>query len=97
MLFYVILVCLHFFIIFLLGHLLVNNKLILIIITKKGFELQQKICGLKRYIKDYSQLNQKNIIQMELWESYLIYAIIFDLKGKLNEDAKQLYQKLVDY
>lgn len=63
--------------------------------TQKGVEIQNKLAGLKNYIKDYSDLENRNIDEVILWEEYLIYAIIFNLKGKLDKDATELYNKLI--
>ena len=62
--------------------------------TESGAQLQCKMAGLKNYIKEYSLLEKKNLKDVNLWEDYLIYAIIFDIKGVLDKDSKELYYKL---
>lgn len=47
--------------------------------TAKGEEINEKIEGLKQYIKNYSMLSQAEKEVLEIWEEYLLYSIIFDL------------------
>ena len=64
--------------------------------TKEGVELQCKMSGLKNYIKDYSKLNERDLNELVLWEDYLIYAVIFNLKGNLDKEAEKLYERLTN-
>lgn len=64
--------------------------------TQKGYELYSKIVGLKNYIKDFSTLSEKELKEIEIWEDYLIYAIIFNNTSKLNKDALEFYKKICD-
>ena len=41
--------------------------------TKKGKEINEKLEGLKNYLKDFSNLDEKDIEEIKLWEDYLIY------------------------
>mgnify|MGYP003290467421 CR=1 FL=1 len=50
--------------------------------TSKGEELNEKIEGLKKYIKDYSLLNERESNSLDVWEEYLIYSVLFDEKSK---------------
>lgn len=45
--------------------------------TKKGEEVNEKLEGLRNYLKDYSNLNEKEENSITLWEEYLIYSVIF--------------------
>jgi len=62
--------------------------------TQKGYEIYTKIIGLKNYIKDYSMISQAELEQINLWEDYLIYAIIFNDTSKLGKQALDFYNKL---
>lgn len=64
--------------------------------TQKGYELYSRIVGLKNYIKDFSTLSEKELKEIEIWEDYLIYAIIFNNTSKLNKDALEFYKKICD-
>lgn len=90
-----IVIVIHLAIIFGTGLLRKFNKRYLFVRTKKGLELQSKMSGLKNYIKDYSELAEKDLNQLKLWDDYLIYAVIFNLKGNLDIEARKLYEKLI--
>lgn len=45
--------------------------------TIQGSELNKKIESLKKYIKDYSLLDEKKKEDLMLWEEYLIYSVVF--------------------
>lgn len=46
--------------------------------SSKGEDINTKIEGLKKYIKDYSLLNEKNKDALDVWEEYLIYSFLFN-------------------
>lgn len=45
--------------------------------TKLGNELNNKLEGLKLFLKDYGNMKDKEAESIILWEDYLIYSIIF--------------------
>ena len=62
--------------------------------TPKGFELDAELNGLKNYLKDFTSINDESIDRIKLYDEYIIYAIIFDLKGKLNDECKNIYNNI---
>lgn len=60
--------------------------------TLKGIKITAKLEGLKNFIKDFSNIEDKNIKEILLWNYYMVYAIIFNLKGKLDKEVKELYR-----
>lgn len=62
--------------------------------TTEGFELYNKLLGLKKFLKDFSIIDNREKEELLLWEDYIIYAIIFDFKGTLDKDVLELYDKL---
>lgn len=70
-----------------------SNSRTIFVRNQKGIELQKKLCGLKRYLEDFGNMSEKDLKEIELYEDYMLYAIIFDLKGKLNKEANKLYEK----
>ena len=61
----------------------------------KGIEIQKKLCGLKKYLEDFTISNDREIKEIELLEDYMLYAIIFNLKGNLNKEANEIYNKYI--
>lgn len=70
-----------------------NNKFVK---TKKGYEIYSKLVGLKKYINDFSSLSEKQIKEIELWEDYMIYAIILNNKSKLSDQSKKFIKRVAN-
>jgi len=60
--------------------------------TKKGEELNKILEGLKLYLKDYSNMKDKNSDMFYIWDDYLIYSIIFHQ----NDVAMSKYLKYIE-
>ena len=59
--------------------------------TKEGKELNIKLEGLKRYIKEYSLLNDKTDSSVEIWEDFLIYSVIFKQNNKISQEYSKYF------
>lgn len=65
-----------------------------VIRKEKGMNLKIKLDGLKKYLIDFTSINEKSIEDINLFDEYILYAIIFDLDGKLEIENQELYNKL---
>lgn len=63
------------------------NKLNPYIRNKKAKEINEKLEGLKNYIKDYSMINERKTEEIDIWEDYLIYSVIFDENTQIVKDV----------
>jgi hypothetical protein len=54
--------------------------------SKEGNNLQTKLYALKRYLKE-SNLADKSIEELKVWDNYMICAILFNLKGRLDKET----------
>ena len=63
--------------------------------SEKGLEVRRKLFGLRNFLKDFSKIDDRSIKELGLWEYYMIYALIFNIKGNLNDEAKEFYQKYI--
>lgn len=61
---------------------------------EKTLELAGKLRGMKRYIKNYSLINENGVENINLYNEYIIYAIILNIKGKLNNECKKIYRDI---
>lgn len=64
--------------------------------TKKGHELTQKMKAQKRFLKGFSLISQKTINDKIMWKQYIRSGIFFDLKGKLDKDSIQYFNKILN-
>ena len=63
-------------------------------LTDKGLEEKAKWVGLKRYMEDFSLLNEKEVPDLKLWEKYLVFATAFGIADKVLKQLKIRYPEL---
>ena len=64
--------------------------------TSIGKDIYLKLNGLKKYIKDFGNFEERNLKEIALWEEYILYAIILNESKTLTEQAKDEYLNLVN-
>lgn len=62
--------------------------------TEEGELLNQKIEGLKNYLKDFSLLTEKEQQELVLWEEYLIYSVLFNTNHKIIKELSLLIEDI---
>ncbi|MCI8352987.1 MAG: DUF2207 domain-containing protein [Clostridia bacterium] len=55
----------------------------------KGEAIQ--ILGLKKFLLEYSMIQDRQVIEVHLWEEYLIYATLLGIADKVQEQFSKLY------
>ncbi len=73
-------------------HFMMKKKLCTL--TDKGMEEAAKWKGLKRYMEDFSLLDEKEVPDLVLWEKYLVYATVFGIADKVLKQLKVKYPEL---
>ena len=63
--------------------------------TEKGKEIYLKLKGLKNYLKDFGNFNDKSLKEISLWNEYILYAIILNESSSLSVEAKEELNKLI--
>lgn len=53
--------------------------------TEESNIQKRKIEGLKNYLKDFSLIKDRNILEVYLWKKYLAYSIVFDMNHDILE------------
>lgn len=51
----------------------------------------EKVYGVKRFLEDFSRIEDRSSIEVALWEEYLMYAQIFGIAKKVIKEFKNLY------
>lgn len=54
-----------------------------------------KLKGLKNFLEEFSRIDDKEAIEVKLWEYYLIYAQILGIAEKVEKQFKKLYPELL--
>lgn len=55
-----------------------------------------KLAGLKKYLKDYTLIKDREAIEVKLFEEYLIYAQMFGIAKQVAKEFKDLYPDIVN-
>ena len=62
-------------------------------------ELKQEainLYGLKKYLMDYTLIKERESIEVELFEEYLIYAQIMGISKKVAKEFKDIYPEIIE-
>lgn len=65
-------------------------------LTQKGENEKEKWHALKRYMENFSLLNEREVPELVLWEKYLVYATAFGIADKVLSQLKVRYPQLAD-
>ena len=58
-------------------------------------ELGMQMAGLKNFLNDFSNIKDRESIEVNLWEEYLMYAQIFGIAEKVAKEFKNLYPDII--
>src|SRR5699024_5125469 len=68
------------------------------ILTSAGIKEVRRALGLKKYLNDYSLIDERHPEEVRFWDYYLIYASIFGIADKVAKTFKELYpQRFKEY
>ena len=55
----------------------------------------QELFGLKLFLKEFSDMKNKEAIEVQLWDEYLMFAYLFGMADKVAKQFKDLYPEIV--
>lgn len=64
-------------------------------LTQKGINEQELLKGLKRYLEDYSMIDDKTVPEIAIWEKYLVLATVFGISDKVIKQLKIKYPEML--
>ena len=56
----------------------------------------EKLAGLKRFFKEFTNMSKTYPIEVHMWEEYLMYAQIFGIAKQVAKDFKKLYPDVIE-
>ncbi len=84
------------------GKIIITEKQSLGFISKKTYNVNEtlkndavKLKGLKNFLEEFSRIDEKEAIEVNMWEYYLIYAQILGIADKVAKQFKKLYPELI--
>ena len=58
-------------------------------------EEAKKVAGVKKFLNEFSNIKDRNAIEVNLWDEYLMYAMIFGIADKVMKEFKDLYPDVI--
>ena len=52
-----------------------------------------KLYGLKLYLEEFSKMDTKEVMEVHLWDEYLMFAYLFGIANKVASQLKNMYPK----
>ena len=59
------------------------------------YEESKKLFGLKEFFKEFSSMDEKEVIEVKLWDEYLMFAYLFGMADKVANQLKKLYPEVI--
>lgn len=50
-----------------------------------------KLYGFKKYLEEFSSMDMKEVMELHLWDEYLIFASLFKMSDKISKQLKDVY------
>ena len=54
-----------------------------------------KLYGLKKYLEEFSNMDSKEVMDVMLWDEYLMFAYLFGMADKVAKQLKHMYPEVV--
>ena len=54
-----------------------------------------ELYGLKKFLDEFSRIEEKEVIEVKLWDEYLMFAYLFGIADKVAKQLKNLYPEYV--
>lgn len=64
-------------------------------VSDNMYEYAKQMAGLKKFLNEFSNINKRESIEVNLWEEYLMYAQIFGIAKKVAKEFKKLYPDVI--
>jgi len=64
-------------------------------LTKKGQEELDELFGLKRFLLDFSLIQERGVNETVIWQDYMVYALLLGIADKLAPQIRKLYPESV--
>lgn len=66
------------------------------IMDDKIYNDSVKLYGLKKYLIEFSNMNTKEVMDVHLWDEYLMFAYLFGIADKVAKQFKNMYPEVIE-
>ena len=61
------------------------------VMDDKIYEDSVQLLGLKKFLKEFSQIGTKEVMEVKIWDEFLMFAYLFGIADKVAKQLKHLY------
>ena len=71
--------------------------------SEKIYDDSVKLYGLKLFLQEFSRIDTREVMEVNLWDEYLMFAYLFGIADKVAKQLKNMYpeiwtqQEYIDY
>ena len=60
------------------------------------YEDSKRLLGLKIFLDEFSNIKEREVIEVKLWDEYLMFAYLFGIADKVFDQLKKLYPEIIE-
>ena len=60
------------------------------------YEDSTKLYGLKKFLEEFSKIDTREVLEVHIWDEYLMFAYIFGIADKVAKQLKNLYPEVLE-
>lgn len=64
-------------------------------LTDKGKKELSEVMGLKKYLEDFSLISERGVKEVEIWQEYMVYAMLFGIADKVEKQLREVYPEII--
>jgi len=64
-------------------------------LSKKGQQELDEVLGLKRFLLDFSLIQERGVKETVIWQDYMVYALLLGIADKLAPQIRELYPEAI--
>ena len=66
------------------------------VMDDKIYEDAKQLLGLKIFLKEFSEIDKRETIEVRIWDEYLMFAYLFGIADKVIAQLKKLYPEIIE-
>ncbi|NLL35966.1 MAG: DUF2207 domain-containing protein [Fretibacterium sp.] len=65
-------------------------------LTPEGERRLMELVGFRRYLQDFTLINERRVVELELWDDYLVFAALYGIAEQVAAEFLALYPDFAD-
>ena len=66
------------------------------VMDDKIYEDSIQLYGLKKYLEEFSRMDTKEVMEVKLWDEYLMFAYLFGIASQVAKQLKDMYPEVIE-